>query len=193
MKMSENDLINQIHQEIIHSISDELFIRSEKKNIKNLLKKLAPDKNQCDVLRSEIFDLASEKINGQNYSAMIRWVENLNKVILSTQSSEIINESVYFSPGKECLDAILYQIKNAQQVIQICLFTISDNRISEELRNKHQAGTHVKIITDNDKIFDKGSDIRMLYESGIPVKVDVTDNHMHHKFAIFDKKENHHR
>jgi phosphatidylserine/phosphatidylglycerophosphate/cardiolipin synthase-like enzyme len=46
----------------------------------------------------------------------------------------------------------------------------------------------VRIITDNDKAFDRGSDVERLARSGIDVCVDRTSHHMHHKFAIFDRK-----
>jgi phosphatidylserine/phosphatidylglycerophosphate/cardiolipin synthase-like enzyme len=44
----------------------------------------------------------------------------------------------------------------------------------------------VQVLTDNEKLYDKGSDIRELALAGVPVRVDNTTNHMHHKFAIPD-------
>lgn len=35
---------------------------------------------------------------------------------------------------------------------------------------------------------DTGSDIKSLSNEGIPVKVDNTPNHMHHKFMIVDRE-----
>jgi phosphatidylserine/phosphatidylglycerophosphate/cardiolipin synthase-like enzyme len=46
----------------------------------------------------------------------------------------------------------------------------------------------VRILTDNEKLFDKGSDIRELAAAGIAVRVDETPNHMHHKFALRDNQ-----
>ncbi|MCB0845448.1 MAG: DUF1669 domain-containing protein, partial [Bacteroidetes bacterium] len=43
-------------------------------------------------------------------------------------------------------------------------------------------------LTDNDKYWDKGSDIEKFTKAGIEVKVDRTESHMHHKFAIYDRK-----
>ena len=186
--MSNGSQFDQVKSAITESIQDQVLIKSEKRELKGMLKELAPDKQLCDVLRSHVFDLAHEHINDSNYPVIIKWVEDLNKVLLSVQKDEKIDERVYFSPGEDCLNAILHQINSARQVMQICLFTISDNRISDSLIEKHKNGVHVKIITDNDKIYDKGSDIMMLHDKGIPIKVDVTDNHMHHKFALFDKK-----
>lgn len=45
----------------------------------------------------------------------------------------------------------------------------------------------MRLITDNDKAHDQGSDIFKLIDQGIIVRMDNTENHMHHKFAIVDK------
>ena len=185
--MSQNEILEKIRSVIDQSIQDDVLMRGEKREIKELMNRLSPDKALCDVLRSEIFDLANKRIDESNYSSIMQWIEDMNKLIIASQKLETVNERVYFSPGEDCLNAILYQIKNASKMIQICLFTISDNRISDEVISKHRQGVPVNIITDNDKLYDTGSDIKQLSRSGIPVKVDVTDNHMHHKFALFDK------
>lgn len=94
----------------------------------------------------------------------------------------------YFSPGENCLNAIINQLKKTEKEVKICVFTISDNRISKVLKDIHNNGINVKIITDNDKQFDRGSDIKYLSSKGIEIKIDKTSAHMHHKFAIIDKK-----
>lgn len=93
---------------------------------------------------------------------------------------------VYFSPGDHCLQAILACIRRARHTLQICVFTISDDRITAAILRAFAAGIQVRILTDNEKLFDKGADIRQLAAAGIPVRVDITSNHMHHKFAIVD-------
>lgn len=98
----------------------------------------------------------------------------------------IKQEQVFFSPGEECRNAIIYTIRQAKSHINICVFTISDDLVTEEIEKKHKQGVKIRIITDDDKSYDKGSDIYRLKESGIPIKIDDSPNHMHHKFAIID-------
>ena len=180
------NLKEQVVALIDDSIEDHFLTKAEKKRIKALLLELSPDKRISDVLRSELFNIARNQINADNYSEILLWVENVNKLILSANKVEVQQESVYFSPGEECLQAIISQIRNARNKIRICLFTISDDRIANELISKHKRGVSIKVISDNDKIHDKGSDIEKLRDAGIPVRLDITDNHMHHKFALFD-------
>lgn len=170
------------------AINDFILVKAEKRTLKNFIQTHQPSKREADVLRSEVFKMAEAKINKDNYFQIIQWIEEMNKAILSAEKDDESNERVYFSPGEECLNAILSQIKGSTQKINICLFTISDDRISNTLMDKHKLGIPVKVITDNDKIYDKGSDIAKLVDAGISVKVDITDKHMHHKFALFDNK-----
>jgi phosphatidylserine/phosphatidylglycerophosphate/cardiolipin synthase-like enzyme len=92
----------------------------------------------------------------------------------------------YFSPGPNCLKHILDLIRKATSSIDVCVFTISDDRIRDVLIDAWNRGLEIRILTDNFKVFDEGSDIEFLYDNGIPVKVDNTENHMHHKFLIID-------
>ena len=46
----------------------------------------------------------------------------------------------------------------------------------------------VRVLSDNEKSEDLGSDIPRLMQAGIPVVIDRTPKHMHHKFAVFDRR-----
>ncbi|MGV3586026.1 MAG: phospholipase D-like domain-containing protein [Adhaeribacter sp.] len=104
------------------------------------------------------------------------------------RSSPKTTSQAYFSPGETCLNAIISGINKAQRSLKICVFTISDDRITRAILQAHRKGIQVKILTDNEKLFDKGSDIRELAQVGVPVRIDNSPNHMHHKFAILDDK-----
>lgn len=91
-----------------------------------------------------------------------------------------------FSPGDACGKHIRSLMREAQERLDICVFTISDNDIADAIKNAFDRGINVRIVTDNDKLWDEGSDIKALYEHGIEVKIDQTDYHMHHKFMVVD-------
>ena len=46
----------------------------------------------------------------------------------------------------------------------------------------------MRIISDDDKAHDSGSDVWTLSEQGVQVRVDQSEHHMHHKYAVFDSK-----
>ena len=96
---------------------------------------------------------------------------------------------VYFSPGPDCLGHIINRFLAARRSVDVCVFTITDDRITRAILDAHRRNVAIRIITDNDKAYDAGSDIERLEAAGIVVKVDRTQFHMHHKFAIFDEAQ----
>jgi len=98
------------------------------------------------------------------------------------------SSQAYFSPGDDCPQVIVNQLERASRTIDICVFTITDNRIADAIRDAFVRGIAVRIISDNDKSLDPGSDIERLMGLGVAVRIDQTDHHMHHKYAVFDQK-----
>jgi phosphatidylserine/phosphatidylglycerophosphate/cardiolipin synthase-like enzyme len=67
------------------------------------------------------------------------------------------------------------------------VFTIADDRITDAIIRANSRGVEVRVITDDEKSHDLGSDIDKLQMLGIPCKMDVGNAaHMHNKFALFD-------
>jgi phosphatidylserine/phosphatidylglycerophosphate/cardiolipin synthase-like enzyme len=98
------------------------------------------------------------------------------------------NYKIAFSPGIACKELIINSLRLADSTIEICVFTISDDAISGEIKEAYDRGVDVRIITDNYKVYDEGSDVEELSLFGIPVRVDTSENQMHHKFMIVDQK-----
>ena len=94
----------------------------------------------------------------------------------------------HFSPGEACRRRIVELMAQARSSIDICVFTITDNRVSEPILGAHHRGVAVRIITDNFKSEDRGSDVDRLRGAGIAVREDRSHHHMHHKYALFDRK-----
>ena len=93
---------------------------------------------------------------------------------------------IAFSPGSDCKKLILDTIREATHKLDVCVFTISDDTISDALKAAFDRGIEVRILTDNLKVSDEGSDIEYLYNSGIDIRIDRSENHMHHKFMVAD-------
>lgn len=106
---------------------------------------------------------------------------------LFNSSGKTMNKA-YFSPGTECQQAIISAIDNAKTSLKICVFTISDDQITAAILRAYERNIPIKLLTDNEKLFDMGSDIRQLALAKIEIRTDETKNHMHHKFAIIDNE-----
>jgi len=76
---------------------------------------------------------------------------------------------------------------SAHSTLEICVFTITDDRIANTIIKAHAHGVKLRIITDDDQSAMLGSDIQKFKDAGIPVKMDHSPYHMHHKFAVVDQ------
>ena len=179
--------MEEVIELIKESITDHVLISSEKKGIKQLISSKKFNKREMDFLRSQIFDIAKNNQEELSKGSLLEWIENINKLTLTNTDTNKNSSYAYFSPGNTCRNAIIQQIKLATESLKICVFTISDNEISKEIISAYKKGINIKIISDNDKSFDLGSDIEQMANSGIDTKIDNSPSHMHHKFCIIDK------
>ncbi len=154
-----------------------------------------------DALRRQLFGLAKNHFNTFKDKAVVEWLEAASALLPApdqpaptpvatpaapANSGKSAEARVYFSPQDECVAAIQEFIREAHQTLDVCVFTVADNRLTDELLAAHRRGVRVRLLTDNDKLTDRGSDVRAIEAAGIPVRIDRTDNHMHHKFALAD-------
>ncbi len=167
------------------SIADEIFSKNEKKTFKSLVREALLDQNQLNFLRSRIYELANERISPANYQFILEWIKVANSALIGPTPE---TTDAFFSPGEACRNVIVRQIESATTQLNICVFTISDDIITNSLLTAHKKGVPIKLITDNDKSFDAGSDVEQLARAGIAVKMDTTPNHMHHKFMVADQR-----
>lgn len=183
----------EVDQILNATLADHKLSRTERRALKEIIAELDPDPNQTAFLRHRAFEVARTalaKTSSPTGSAeVINWLEDIVKLMIPRPDDEPLATTAIarFSPGDDCPDQIMRLLKGARKSIDICVFTITDNRLSQEIERCHQRGVNVRIISDNDKATDRGSDVHELDRSGLKVAYDESDKHMHHKFAIFDR------
>ena len=178
----------QIDDLLKRTFDDSRVSRGEKRILEGMVREHGDSEQQLGFLRHRAFAVARESIVGPEGIAAMEWLEDVIKVFQSREESDQNSSQVYFSPGDDCPQIIINQVERASQSIDICVFTITDNRIADAIRDAFVRGIAVRIISDNDKSLDPGSDIERFKGLGIPVRIDQTDHHMHHKYAVFDQK-----
>ena len=169
------------------TFDDRILSRQERRALAKILQEEALSKQELGVLRSRVFRLAEEELSGHDEQMVLNWLYQASKLLAANQKVTS-SSKVYFSPGDECLHAIQHHLREAKSSIDICVFTISDNRITELIIEKHRQKIPIRIITDNDKMEDRGSDIYWLKREGLAIRIDATRHHMHHKFAVMDER-----
>lgn len=160
--------------------------KNKRNEFRIFLERSAPDAEKRLRLISDLFEFAEHKINsGSSNTDVFGMLSTTVRMVFQiSQAENGIKTS--FSPGVACKEMIINHIFNAQESLDIAVFTISDDEITCEILRAWKRGVAVRIITDNDKSLDEGSDIYLLAKNDIPVKVDNSPRHMHHKFSICD-------
>lgn len=172
------------------TLEDQRLTRSEKRALGHVLDGVELNEQQAGVYRSIAFDVARQACIDADSKAVLEWLEDVMKVLQSAGPSaeQLPTAETYFTPGDNCPRKIAHLLAGTRTSVDICVFTITDDRISQPIIDAHRRGINVRIVTDDEKAFDAGSDIDDLVRAGVPVRVDRTSYHMHHKFAIFDRK-----
>lgn len=145
----------------------------------------ALDRAQRSELKSRIFTEAKRLGVGGDGLRAIRWLESTFDQI---EKYSFRLHEVLFSPGQDIPENLAFYLSQAKKSIDLCVFTISDDVLSGCLKALRERGIKIRIITDNNKMRDTGSQIKELARCGIEVKVDNSRYHMHNKFGIIDNR-----
>jgi cardiolipin hydrolase len=172
------------------TLNDHRMSRGEKRAMAKVIEQHVKTDHELSHARSVLFELARQELTDPQALKIMDWVEEASKVLAERPDpSKSLKSEAYFSPSDNCTSKIIRLFQEARSRVDVCVFTITDDRIKDAILDAHQRGILVRIISDNDKSNDLGSDIYQLERAGVPVRCDRTDYHMHHKFAIFDDEK----
>ena len=170
------------------SAEDARFDKTERKELRAMLDELGDDVEVRAFVRNRAFDIARGSDLANEGQRLLSWLEGVMKAIDRNPGNapRKAKAEAHFSPGEACRDRIISLLDGAKKTADICVFTVTDNSVSERIAAAHKRGVRVRVITDNDKAYDKGSDAEKLERFGVPLRVDRSEHHMHHKYALFD-------
>lgn len=182
--------IDEVLAHLRDSIEDLRLETAERRTLDALLEASHADEEALRRMRNAAFEWVRARLRaGQDAMALLGWLERVAKALdMARGPAATATTAAWFSPGEDCREAVTRQLRLARAQVRICVFTISDDRISEAILAAHRRGVTVRLLTDNDKRRDAGSDIDRLGRAGIAIAEDRSPAHMHHKFAIFDDR-----
>lgn len=180
-----------IEELLRQTLEDGKVSRSERAVLRSVLQTEATEPHDRDWIRNRAMEIAKAKVITPDGAHALAWLEDVIGLLLTEERSAQPVATVaeaHFSPGDHCLVRIRELIRQCRSGLDICVFTITDDRITRSILEAHERKVRVRIISDNDKAMDLGSDVRRLTEQGVPVALDRVSDHMHHKFALFDNR-----
>lgn len=180
-------MMQDLLDRIAATLADDRLSDVERRELTRALREASPPEEGLRQLRNRAFELVRTRHADPDVLGLLKWLEGVVRAFdVARAPVGSVRTQAWFSPGTDCLDAIVAQLRAARRSMDLCVFTLSDDRISREVLAAHRRGVVVRLLTDNDKAWDRGSDVAALREAGIATRLDRTEAHMHHKFAIFD-------
>jgi mitochondrial cardiolipin hydrolase len=168
------------------SATDGVLDDEEKLELRAIGSGLSRDRSR--FLRNRAFDLVRERWTEKDAASLelLRWLEQVIRTLDAGADPPPVEAQAWFAPGDDCLRRLRELCLGAKRSIDVCVYTISDDRLCEALLDAHRRGVVVRILSDDHKIHDAGSDVLRLRAQGVEVRLDDGPFHMHHKFALFD-------
>jgi len=95
---------------------------------------------------------------------------------------------VYFSPNGGCTAAVISEIRNAAQTIDIAMYYLSSVKIARALVLSQKRHLQVRIVLDQSQEIEAASKSGYLIKHGFKIKYHLGFGLMHNKFALIDGK-----
>ena len=169
------------------TLDDGRLSRSERRAVATIVDDEELDRHQLAAYRNAALSVARKAIRDPRDGDVVQWLYDVLGLLTPKPPGEVRAEAL-FSPGDTCLRQIVGLINGARRSIDVCVFTITDDRIAEALLEANRRHIQLRVLSDAVKTRDPGSDIDRLAAAGVPVALDTHDKFMHHKFAIFDRR-----
>ena len=158
---------------------------------RNLVKMSPHDKQDrasIESIMSCLFEQAEGKMKDAHDKEVL---QNLRKLVGQVEEDLYKPKPRYmdafFFPEKKNVYKLEKYIKMARKELLICVFNLTNDVLADAIKDRHDNGVKVRVITDDECMTNKGNDCKELANHGIPVRTDSeTQYHMHNKFMIVD-------
>ena len=177
---------NELRRIFGQALADRRLSRSERRALQALLGDASTALEDRLAYVGRAFDATRELLRHPHDRELLEALEDLVKTLYPDDIPMVAE--AHFAPREECAETLQRLLDDARHSVDICVFTITDNSVVRRVLAAHRRGVKLRIVSDNEKSLDRGSDIDRLRQEGVPVRLDRSENHMHHKFALFDRR-----
>ncbi len=177
---------DELLDEILATSDDRRLSRSERRALRSVLRDLDLSDGERIKLESALIEAVAEQLRDPRDAQLVRWLGDTLGLLRHKPMRQTAPSRALFGPEDPMVETLVSVLSGAGRSVDVCMFTITDDRIAEALVAAHRRGVKVRILSDGDKARDPGSDAHRLERSGLPVRLDHLDRHMHHKFAVID-------
>lgn len=177
---------------LLSTFDDQRVTRTERKAIAAIVDDADPSEHDREVIEARLFETIGARMRDQRDRELLHAlrvvVGQLRRKRSRDGGADRRPTRVWFGPEEPMAETLCTLIRNTQETLDVAVFTITDDRVTRALIEAHRRGVRVRILSDDDKSGDRGSDIERLGSAGVPVHLDGSPHHFHHKFAVFDRR-----
>lgn len=172
--------------DLLETLADGRLSRSERREASATLTAALPSDSARRAFARKVVNAIAEQMPGTQERDAVEWLWDVIGLLWKDEASA--EARAFFGPEDPMVETLRALIEGTRRSLDVAVFTITDNRLSHALRDAHERGVAVRLLTDDDKQHDRGSDIDVLRRAGLAVAVDRSEYHFHHKFAVVDDR-----
>ena len=147
---------NQVEELLVsfqRTLEDKVFSGNEKQALRLLLEDAILTQEEKAYLRNRLFEMAKKHIQGNQANKILDWLDLATKTLYNPGPPPI--HETYFSPMDDCVNAIIHYLHRARTSLKLCVFTITDDRITREIMHCHKEGINIKIQAKANKALNR--------------------------------------
>jgi len=178
----------ELREALLSTAQDGKLSRAERQALRQVIADREMGDSERRALQGELFAAVVEQLSGEPERALVEWLSDILPLLAIAEKSAAGPRShrCYFGPEDPMVETVEGLIRGIRGSLDVAMFTVTDDRIAHALLDVHKRGCQLRMIVDDDKAGDRGSDVARLAAAGIPLLVDRSPHHFHHKFAVFD-------
>ncbi|MDA8020449.1 MAG: phospholipase D-like domain-containing protein [Thermoanaerobaculia bacterium] len=181
--------LDELEDVFARTLADRRLSRAEKQALKEVFEELDLSSSARAGYLHRAFALAEDAMSERGDRQVLDWLLQVTKTLAGAgRSRRSTTAEVLFTPADEVHVRLASLIGSCRQSLSLCVFTVTDDRLTRPILAAHRRGVDVRLITDDDKARDRGSDVWRMVGEGVAVRGDRLPDHMHHKFALFDRR-----
>lgn len=179
--------LDELEEIFARTLDDRKMSRAEKQALAEVFADVDLSPSARSAYLTRAFALAEGAMSRLADREVLDWLLELTKTLSrSGRLTPSETAEVLFTPADDVSARLASLVEGCQASLWLCVFTVTDDRLARPILAAHHRGVDVRLITDDDKARDRGSDVWRLLDAGIAVRGDRMPDHMHHKFAVLD-------
>ena len=172
---------------LIQTLDDKRVSRGERRALREVIADEPLSTHERVTLVSALFGEVGDRMKDPRDRELVAWLRDAVGLLRPAESGPE-PARVLFGPSDPMVETLLELLSETRTSFDLAVFTLTDDRLAAAILDLHRSGIAVRILTDDDKASDLGSDVRELVRAGVPLRTDRSEYHFHHKFAVFDRK-----